>query len=188
MTRLARHERLLLERILLNQVRAEDRLELSDATLRAAIQGERRLTVEEANLLLVSPLTLRRFRFLSDQRRALGGWLGSEGLLLAAAGGLDQPAMATEDGCWNLVFLPGVGGSLRVTLKYVGSGDLAERLAAAGTGVVVVDAKGLPLLWGELDEDGELEAPWLLEPAPREHFLATGGRFSVRPMPPGFGT
>lgn len=186
MNTLSRHDRRLLERILLDSDRPGDRLELSDAVLRAAIQGERRLTAQEVERLWVSPLTLRRFRFLSGEIRtasALGGWTGSRGLLLAAEGGDDPPSITTEDGCWTLCFLPGMGGKLRIIMKYTGAGDLAALMAAAGRGVSVRDGEGQVLLRGALDEDGELEAPWPLELSPRDHFRAIGGRFAVVPEP-----
>src|SRR5687767_8706310 len=62
--------RLLLERTLLDQPKDNDTLVLDDATLVAALEGARSLTRSQWNALLDSPLTLRRFRVLSNARHA----------------------------------------------------------------------------------------------------------------------
>lgn len=57
------------ERLLLTRAVPGDRLMLADATLLAALDGSRALTPNERHALQQSPLTLRRLRQLSLQRR-----------------------------------------------------------------------------------------------------------------------
>ncbi len=175
----------LMERMLLNRYRADDRFELDDATLRAVADGSRTLTAEERGRLFSSPLTLKRLRWLYHEARrslsAIGDWRGSEGLLLAAESAAVLQSISTEDGQWTLYFNPGRGGRLMIALKFTGTSDLPAELDKAGAGVEVRDAGGNVLIRGELDEDAELETVWPMATAPREHFRTTGGRFSVLP-------
>lgn len=174
------HEKLLLAR------RVEgDRLVLADQVLRAAIDGTRRLSVNEREALRQSPLTLRRFRQLSIEHgeQAQAGndaWYGSGGMLRAAAGG-DLDAITTDDGHWKLHFVA-QDGRWNVILGLDGSAPFAPRVLREQPMLRVVDAAGGIILQGTLDGDGEYESAWPFEAAPAPHFQACGAAFLVEPV------
>lgn len=173
----------LMEAVLLER-KAGDQLVLDDHVLKGAIQGERPLTKSQAAQLANSPLTLMRFKHLVvEHEQAVSGWNGSSGILLAAAGeDKELDAIDSEDKMWSLYFLPGQAGLLEVTLKLHGNEKLLDELIESERAVEVVDAEKRVLCSGQLDDSGELTAPWKLEERPRQHFMRIGGRFVVRPV------
>jgi hypothetical protein len=161
-----------------------DYLVLDDAVLTAAIEGSAPLGAAQAQALLASPLTLRRFRHLADQRRARttcsasARWQASEGMLRAADDGAQLTALETDDGHWALHFLP-TGESWQVVLKLDAQAPFAAGLLGEGTLLEVRDGAGGLLLQGCLDRDGECEQAWPFEDAPAPHFQRHGARFAV---------
>lgn len=187
-------ERRLRERLLLEQAAPGDRLMLADATLLAALEGSRPLQPDERRALQHSPLTLRRFRHLANQRRGAaqdtvddaGGaandpqWNGSHGMLRAAASAGALTLLFTDDGCWSLHFLP-QGPAWQVVLKIDGEAPFAARLMRELPVISVVDGAGAIILQGQLDGDGECERAWPFKQAPAPHFHLCGAGFSVVP-------
>ena len=167
---------------LLERRREGDRLMLADAVLAAALDGSRPLTAGERAALQASPLTLRRFRRLADERRA-GGWRGSRGLLRAADSGAGLDLLRTDDRMWSLHFVD-AGGALRVIVQLdVGAAGAAQVLAARPP-IVVRDGAGQTVLQGVLDADGECEGAWPFAAPPAAHFKQHGARFEVTPGAP----
>lgn len=83
------------ERLLLLRAAPDDRLMLADATMLAALDGSRVLTPNERTALQQSPLTLRRFRQLSLQRRAATAAAApSADTTTATSGAAGTPAFA----------------------------------------------------------------------------------------------
>lgn len=179
------------ERLLLSRAVPGDRLVLADATLLAALDGTRALTPNERQALRASPLTLRRFRQLSLERRARAApaaandpaWGGSGGLLRAAATETALDALLTDDGYWSLHFLPrDEDGGWQLILKLDAEAPFAARLLRELPMLRVVDGGGAILLQGRLDADGECERAWPFELAPMPHFQLYGGAFAVEPV------
>ncbi|CDG82638.1 hypothetical protein [Janthinobacterium agaricidamnosum] len=175
------------ERLLLARAAAGDRLMLADGTMLAALDGSRVLTPAERAVLAASPLTLRRFRALSLQRRQAArppAWSGSQGWLRAAAGAAPLVELVSDDACWRLHFLargdqPGHGWSL--VLKLAAGAPFASDLMRAAPLLRVLDGAGAVLLQGRLDSDGECEQDWPCPLAPAPHLQLHGARFSVMP-------
>ncbi|KQV87898.1 hypothetical protein ASD15_28030 [Massilia sp. Root351] len=187
------------ERLLLSRAAPGDRLMLPDAVLLAALDGSRVLTPNERRALQDSPLTLRRFRQLSLERRserATGGgsaphaandpvWRGSHGMLRAASSAAVLDELVTDDGYWQLHFLPGqgpAGAGWQIILKLDGDAPFAARLLREQPMLRVVDGGGAILLQGRLDADGECERAWPFDTAPMAHFQLYGARFAVEPV------
>ena len=178
-------------RLLLARAAPDDRLMLADATMLAALDGARALTLNERRALAQSPLTLRRFRQLSLERRRgardgaelpLERWRGSAGMLRAAAGGpLRQ--LGTDDACWSLHFLA-QGTGWQVVLKLAPGAPFAARLMRERPLLRVLDGAGATVLSGRLDADGEYEQGWPFEEAPAPHFQRHGAAFGVEPVAP----
>lgn len=160
-----------------------DRLMLSDATLKAALDGSRALTEGERAALRASPLTLRRFQAVAAQYRVAEhdtAWRGSRGLLRAASSGTPLSALATDDGHWNLHFIE-QDGSWRVILALDAGAPFAARLLREQPLLRVTDGSGAIILQGSLDSDGECEHAWPFADPPAPHFQATGAAFAVEP-------
>ncbi len=178
-------------RALLARAVPDDRLMLADATLRAALDGSRVLTPNERNALAASPLTLRRFRQLSLERRAGArpaaandvGWSGSCGMLRAAADTAPLESLTTDDKHWTLHFLPREGG-WQVILSLSALAPFAARLLSEQPQLRVTDGGGAIVLQGRLDADGECERAWPFETAPAPHFQMYGASFAVAPVAP----
>lgn len=162
--------------------KAGDRLVLDDDSLRAAIERRRPLSETQKQQLLDSPMTLRRFKRLAQQiQNAVAGWEGSQGLLLAAAGNDDLQSLSTEDGKWELHFMPGRQQEIRLVLKCLDDVLLAALLQQQRE-IQARDSGGNILCQGTLDDDGELDTRWPFDLPPREHFQLVGGRFVVGPV------
>jgi hypothetical protein len=182
----------LLERLLLSRPVPGDRLMLPDAVLLAALAGSRALTPSERRALQASPLTLRRFRQLSLEHRAARdsapqaandpAWQGSPGMLRAASSAAVLNELATDDGHWQLHFLPGQqGGGWQIILKLDAEAPFAARLLRDQPLLRVVDGGGAILLQGRLDADGECERAWPFDTEPMAHFQLYGAGFAVEP-------
>lgn len=171
---------------LLAQRREGDVLALADDVMLAALDGRRALTPAQAAALTASPLTVRRFRQLSLERRQQRGaandpvWEGSGGLLRAASTGDLAGPLKTDDGYWSL-HVAGGPGAWRLILALDPQAPFAPVLLRASGGVRVLDGEGGTLLEGVLDADGECEAAWPHASAPFEHLQQAGAVFSVRP-------
>lgn len=179
-------ERRLHEQLLLARRVEGDRLVLADEVMLAALDGSRHLTTGERAALQASPLTLRRFRTLAQERRrpaqaANDTWSGSHGLLRAASGGAPLATLATDDGHWALHFIE-QDGAWRVVLAMDGAAPFAARLVREQPQVRVVDGGGAIILQGNLDADGEYESAWPFETAPASHFQEFGAGFTVEPV------
>ena len=159
-----------------------DRLMLSDAVLRAALDGSRPLTAGERAVLRASPLTTRRLRTLANERRqaANDAWHGSSGMLRAADSGAPLAQLATDDGYWRLHFVDS-GAARRVILQLNPQAPFAARLLRAGMLLRVLDGAGAEVLAGRLDLDGECECTWPFADAPAAHFQQHGAVFRVQP-------
>lgn len=177
------------ERLLLARAVPGDRLMLSDATLLAALEGSRPLTPNERAALQQSPLTLRRFRQLSLERRAPRMaandpiWPGSTGMLRAASSAAALQQMVTDDGFWSLHFLD-TGAGWQVVLALSAEAPFAARLLREQPMLRVVDGGGAIVLQGRLDADGECERAWPFDNAPAAHFQMYGAGFAVEPVAP----
>ena len=183
------------ERMLLSRPTPGDRLMLADATLLAALDGTRPLTPNERLALSASPLTLRRFRQLSLERRATVSvsaaandpvWTGSSGMLRAASTASSAEAMeslVTDDGYWTLHFLSQDGG-WQVILSLSAEAPFAARLLSEQPQLRVIDGGGAIVLQGRLDADGECERTWPFATAPASHFQLYGAGFAVEPVKP----
>lgn len=171
----------LIAKALLHPV-AEDSLVLDDATLLAAIEGRVLLNREQKKQLLHSPLTLRRFRLLTNLRRAQTHWQGSEMQLRAAAGEGELPHLDSEDGRFTLHFIAGRGGKINMVLSCKSDPELAQQLQQAEQAIEVVDSEETVLLEGALDESYELAGSWLLAEPPRAHFMRLGTAIVIRPQ------
>ncbi|MHA4871085.1 hypothetical protein ACXZ1M_25695 [Duganella sp. PWIR1] len=181
------------ESVLLSRPTPGDRLMLADATLLAALDGTRPLTVNERQALAASPLTLRRFRHLSLERRAVVAeaandpvWTGSSGMLRAASTSSATDALeslVTDDGHWTLHFLPQDGG-WQVILSLSAQAPFAARLLREQPQLRVIDGGGAIVLQGRLDADGECERAWPFATAPASHFQLYGAGFAVEPAAP----
>jgi hypothetical protein len=180
------------ERALLTRVVPGDRLMLADATLLAALDGTRALTPNERNALTESPLTLRRFRQLSLERRAAShpqtqaaandaSWTGSAGMLRAASSATSLSSLVTDDGCWTLHFLS-QDDSWQVILSLSADAPFATRLLRERPLLQVTDGGGAIVLQGRLDADGECERGWPFDSAPAPHFQQHGAVFTVAPV------
>ncbi len=171
-------ERKLQGEALLARRAADDYLVLADATLIAAIDGSRALHAAERAALSASPLTLRRFKVLAQERRA--AWQGSAGMLRAADSGAALLTLATDDGHWTLHFIEQDGG-WQVVLKVDAGAPFAARLLADGAVLTVRDGAGAVILQGSLDSDGECEQAWPMAEVPAAHFQQHGAVFTVAP-------
>jgi hypothetical protein len=184
------------ERMLLARAAPGDRLMLADATLLAALDGSRVLTPNERQALAASPLTLRRFRQLSLERRAAGAhaqsqpqaandpvWSGSSGMLRAASSAVALESLVTDDNCWTLHFLP-QGAGWQVILSLSPEAPFAARLLREQGLLRVIDGGGAIVLQGRLDADGECERSWPFATAPAQHFQLYGAGFAVEPVAP----
>lgn len=180
------------EQLLLGRAVPGDRLMLADATLLGALDGRRPLTPAERTALQASPLTLRRFRHLAQQRRseaqlarnvdssASAGWHGSRGLLRAAATAAALDTLRTEDGYWTLDFVQSEQG-WRVILALVAEAPFAALAVQQGWQILVRDGAGSLILHDGLDGDGECECAWPHAVAPAQHFQQHGASFTVEP-------
>lgn len=179
----------LIERLLLSPRVEGDRLVLADAVLRSALDGGVPLNSAELAALRASPLTLRRFRQLSIERRAAArapgdeAWSCSAGMLRAAADGADLERLLTDDGHWSLHFVL-QDDAWRLILSLDASAPFAARLLREQPILRVVDGSGAILLQGRLDADGEAECGWPFDDAPAAHFQQAGARFAVKPVQP----
>lgn len=158
-----------------------DSLMLSDATMREALEGTRPLTRAERTSLEESPLTLRRFRHLALERRAAEAWLGSTGMLRAAASAGPLSALSTDDGCWSLHFVED-GAKWQVILALAADAPFAARLMRNPPLLRVRDGAGAIVLQGHLDADGECEGAWPFISDPAPHFQRLGGGFAIEPV------
>ncbi len=156
-----------------------DRLALADTVLLAALDGSRPLSVAERAALQASPLTTRRLQVLAGQRRPAAApvaWRGSTGMLRAADGGAALDTLVTDDGAWRLHFVHD-----RVILQLDPQSALAATLLRSAQSLRVLDGAGATVLQGQLDSDGECEAPWPFADSPARHFQQHGARFGVEP-------
>lgn len=181
-----------LEKALLLRAAAGDRLMLADAVLLAALDGSRPLAPAERRALQASPLTLRRFRHLALQRRALAArpaqsaandawWDGSAGMLRAAASAAVLEELATDDGYWTLHFVADGAGHWQLILQLDAQAPFAARLLRERPLLRVVDGGGAILLQGRLDADGECERTWPFELGPMAHLQLYGATFAIEP-------
>ncbi len=170
-------DRKLQEQLLLSRRVEGDRLMLADAVIRAALDGSRALTAGECAALRASPLTLRRFKALAQERRS-AGWQGSGGMLRAASGGA-LTALTTDDGYWMLHFVE-QEGEWRVILALAAGAPFAARMLREQPMLRVLDGAGAVILQGSLDSDGECEAAWPFAGAPGPHLQQAGADFSVQ--------
>ncbi len=168
------------ESLLLNRSREGDYLQLSDAVLRAALEGSRPLSANEAAILQASPLTLRRFRHLAvAQRDKQTQWHASSGIVLAAASVEEDAILHSLDLYWQLQLLQ-VEKQWQVILRLRPSAPFAAQILNNHAALELLDGKGQVILRGSLDADGELELPWTWPQSPLTHFTAHGGSFHVR--------
>ncbi|MES2152006.1 MAG: hypothetical protein V4508_19690 [Pseudomonadota bacterium] len=174
-------DRKLRESVLLASRAESDRLMLADAVLAAALDGRRALTASERAALQQSPLTLRRLRQLSIERRVPAAWQGSDGLLRAASGGAQLTGLVTDDGCWTL-HLVEQDGRWQVILALAAHAPFAARLLRERPTLRVLDGAGATVLQGQLDADGECESAWPFMNAPGPHFQQHGAGFRVEPV------
>lgn len=177
----------LIECLLLSPRVEGDRLMLADAVLIAALDGSQPLNKPELAALRASPLTLRRFRQLSIDRRGGaraandGAWSGSAGMLRAASDRADLARLLTDDGHWTLHFVA-QDDDWRLILSLDAAAPFAARLLREQPMLRVVDGGGAILLQGRLDADGEVECAWPFDDAPAPHFQQCGARFAVEPV------
>ncbi len=176
MSKLDALDRKLRERLLLGERKEGDHLVLADDTLRAALDGGRRLTPAESAALQASPLTLRRLRQLSSDY----AWAGSTGMLRAAADQAPLQELVTDDGHWRLHFVE-QDGAWRIILALDAGAPFAAALMRRQPLLRVVDGGGAIALQGRLDADGECETEWPFQTAPAQHFQLFGARFAVEP-------
>ena len=176
-------DRKLQERLLTAQRVEGDRLMLADALMIAALDGSRALTEGERAALRTSPLTLRRFKALTQNRREalMLEWHGSRGMLRAADNGAAMTALSTDDGHWTLHFVQ-QDGSWRAILALDAAAPFAARLLEVQPVLRVIDGAGGVILQGSLDSDGECESSWPFDSAPGPHFQRTGAAFAVQPV------
>ena len=158
-----------------------DRLMLTDACMRDALDGIRPLARAERSALEQSPLTLRRFRHLALERRAAEAWLGSAGMLRAASGAEPLSNLSTDDGCWTLHFVEH-GARWQVILALAADAPFAARLMRNPWLLRVRDGAGAIVLQGHLDADGECEGAWPFASDPAPHFQRHGGGFAIEPV------
>lgn len=165
--------------LLLWRPRQDDKLQLSDTVLRAALEGSRPLSAAQAMQLQASPITLRRFRQLSAcYRREQAHWRGSSGIVLAADSATPSDAILHSlDQFWQLQLLF-LEDHWQVILRMRPSAPFAAMLQQQK--VEVCDGAGQVILQGLLDQDGELEGRWPFSSAPLAHFKQAGGNFHVR--------
>ena len=175
-------ERKLQAQLLLARRVEGDRLMLADAVILAALDGRRALTSVECAALRDSPLTLRRFKALAQERRSAAAhdWRGSRGLLRAASGGAALSAMTSDDGYWTLHFVE-QEGAWRVILALAAGAPFAARMVREQPMLRVLDGAGAIVLQGSLDADGECESGWPFAAAPGLHFQQAGASFSIEP-------
>ncbi len=173
------------ERLLLTPRVQGDHLMLADAIIIAALDGSRALTAAECAALRASPLTLRRFKTLSEARRAAArdSWQGSGGMLRAASGSAALTELATDDGHWRLHFVDH-DGALHVILALDAAAPFAARMVREQPVLRVLDGAGSVVLQGSLDADGECEGAWPFAAPPGRHFQLAGALFSVEPARP----
>ena len=188
---------------LMQRYQSDDWLQLSDAVLRAALDGSTPLSRTEWQAVLNSPLTLRRMQMLEAERCAAqatppipakttapaapattaandGQWQCSQGLLRAADSGAETSTLNTEDGWWSLTF-PRTHGGWKMVLRLAHSAPFASLFAPdthamqAGHEVAVVDGTGRTLLQGMIDDENELYGRWPMTEAPLAVLKAAGG-------------
>ncbi len=166
--------------LLLNRPREGDCLRLSDAMLRAALEGSRPLSASEIAQLQDSPLTLRRFRHLALERRSKQAqWHASSGIVLAAASIEDEAILHSLDLYWQLQLLHDAD-QWQIILRLRPNAPFAAQVLQQHLPLEVLDGKGQVILRGCVDADGELEARWPFAVPPIAHFNANGGSFHVR--------
>lgn len=170
------------EHLVLRRRVVGDRLMLTDAAMRDALEGIRPLTGIERQALEESPLTLRRFRHLALERRAAEAWRGSTGMLRAAASAGQLAGLSTDDGCWTLHFVA-EGAKWQVILALAADAPFAARLLRDPPLLRVRDGAGAVVLQGRLDADGECEGSWPFASDPAPHFQRHGGGFAIEPVP-----
>ena len=175
------HGATLREHLLLGRRVEGDRLMLTDAALREALEGNRPLSRAEREALQASPLTLRRFRHLALERRAAEAWRGSGGMLRAAASAGALSGLSTDDGCWTLHFVED-GERWQVILALAADAPFAARLMRDAPLLRVRDGAGAVVLQGHLDADGECEGAWPFASSPAPHFQRHGGGFAIEPV------
>lgn len=169
------------EHLMLGRRVEGDRLMLTDAVIRDALDGNRPLTRAERSALEASPLTLRRFRHLALESRAAEAWLGSTGMLRAAASDEPLGGISTDDGCWTLHFVE-EGAKWQVILALAADAPFAARLMRDPPLLRVCDGAGAVVLQGHLDSDGECEGAWPFPSDPAPHFQRHGGGFAIEPV------
>ena len=175
-----------------------DYLVLNDQVLAGALSGSRPLRESEWQALMDSPLTLRRMRVLEAQRlaaeqaqaepaltkAAFGAandpvWGPCVTQLRAAADGLDGSFLqASDNGHWMLYALK-TGAATRLLLRLQPEAEHADQWLAARPELAVLDAQGNTLLCGMLDEDGELQGPWVHDTDLRTYLAAHGYSWTV---------
>lgn len=174
-----------------------DRPMLSDEVMQAALDGRARLQAAQWAVLLASPLTLCRLRYLEGRRLAALSenganqapfnvadhkWRTSSCELLAATGTGTDTSLYSPDGLWALHALT-TGSVTRLLLQLLPSAETVAGGSAArpapGDEVAVLDGAGTTLLMGRLDADGELEAVWTRPLDLRSHLSLHGRVWSV---------
>ena len=174
----------LLQQLLLARRVEGDRLMLADAVMLAALDGSRALSAGERAALQASPLTLRRFKTLSLERRkaAKHEWRGSCGMLRAASDGAPLRALATDDGHWTLHFVE-QDGAWRVILALDAAAPFAAHMVREQPMLHVKDGAGAVIMQGSLDADGECESDWPFAELPAARFQQAGAAFTVALAP-----
>jgi len=171
-----------------------DALLLDNRQLLEILDGERRISLEERQAILNSPMTLRRMfalaeallsgsKTLSTSRvlAANDSWFASPLQLLAAdSGNSDTFALTDENGWWNLAFPQTKDGWL-IELEMHEDAPLSDMLddklptGATQRSVAIVDGAQRTLLLGQLNFNRILSAPWPLLDAPRDAITQAGG-------------
>jgi hypothetical protein len=105
-------------------------------------------------------------------------------MLRAASTAAVLDELVTDDGFWQLHFLPhqgAAGAGWQIILKLDAEAPFAARLLREQPMLRVVDGGGAILLQGRLDADGECERAWPFDTAPMAHFQLYGAAFAVEP-------
>lgn len=170
----------MLEATLIKRI-PEDTLQLNDELILAVINQQKTLTQQQAKSLINSPLTILRFKHLYNTQQATV-WIGSEGLLLAAASKNEISSLSTTDQLWALHFLPIEQNLFNVILKCQADDSLLDKLIESEQKIQITDHKGNHIFQGVLDDEGELEAKWPFQLSPRHYFQEIGEGFRVTPQ------
>lgn len=169
--------------LLKQRVVYNDKPMIDDQRLRTVASGEAFFSSSEQQMLIQSPLTLRRFEMLlKAHKRAeflAKEWTeyGVAELLAASSHDSDDLSFSLDspEGEFSVSWSKTPQGELITILK------VDEALALdENTHLQLIDDQNLVLLDGYLDEDHEVVAPWALEISPRLHLASTGKVLRLR--------